>query len=39
VCYYQRALTLSERGQAERIQGMIVSGNYFTSPRCACSLR
>jgi MacB-like periplasmic core domain len=33
VCYYQRALTLSERGQAERIQGMIVSGNYFTALR------
>ena len=30
VCYTQRALTLSEGGQAERIQGMIVSGNYFT---------
>ena len=30
VCYTQRALTLSERGQAERIQGLIVSGNYFT---------
>ena len=26
----QRALTLSDGGQAERIQGMIVSGNYFT---------
>jgi macrolide transport system ATP-binding/permease protein len=33
VCYYQRALTLSEGGQAERIQGMIVSGNYFTALR------
>jgi macrolide transport system ATP-binding/permease protein len=30
VCYTQRALTLSEGGQAERIQGLIVSGNYFT---------
>ncbi|MBI2688555.1 MAG: ABC transporter permease [Acidobacteria bacterium] len=30
VCYSQRALTLSEGGHAERIQGMIVSGNYFT---------
>jgi predicted permease len=30
VAYYQRAFTLSERGQAERVQGMIVSGNYFT---------
>jgi macrolide transport system ATP-binding/permease protein len=33
VCYTQRALTLSERGQAERVQGMIVSGNYFTALR------
>ncbi len=33
VCYTQRALTLSEGGQAERIQGMIVSGNYFTALR------
>jgi putative ABC transport system permease protein len=33
VCYYQRALTLSEGGQAERIQGLIVSGNYFTALR------
>ena len=31
--YYQRALTLSEGGQAERVQGMIVSGNYFTALR------
>ena len=31
VCYYQRAFTLSEGGQSERIQGMIVSGNYFTT--------
>jgi putative ABC transport system permease protein len=30
VCYAQRALTLNEGGQAERIQGTIVSGNYFT---------
>jgi putative ABC transport system permease protein len=30
VCYTQRALTLSEGGQAERIQGLIVSGNYFS---------
>jgi len=33
VCYTQRALTLSEGGQAERIQGMLVSGNYFTALR------
>src|SRR5262245_3781257 len=33
VCYAQRALTLSDGGQAERIQGMIVSGNYFTALR------
>ena len=33
VCYTQRALTLSEGRQAERIQGMIVSGNYFTALR------
>lgn len=33
VCYYQRALTLSERGQGERIQGLIVAGNYFTALR------
>ncbi len=33
VCYAQRALTLSEGGQAERVQGMIVSGNYFTALR------
>ena len=30
VAYTQRALTLSEGGQAERIQGLIVSGNYFS---------
>jgi putative ABC transport system permease protein len=30
VAYMQRALTLSEGGQAERIQGLVVSGNYFT---------
>jgi predicted permease len=30
VAYTQRALTLNEGGQAERIQGLIVSGNYFT---------
>jgi len=33
VCYVQRPLTLSEGGQAERLQGMIVSGNYFTALR------
>jgi predicted permease len=33
VCYAQRALTLNEGGQAERIQGTIVSGNYFTALR------
>jgi predicted permease len=33
VCYYQRAFTLSEGGQSERIPGMIVSGNYFTALR------
>jgi predicted permease len=33
VCYYQRAFTLSEGSRAERIQGMIVSGNYFTALR------
>src|SRR5262249_15018971 len=30
VAYSQRAMTLSEGGRAERIQGLIVSGNYFT---------
>jgi macrolide transport system ATP-binding/permease protein len=30
VATFQRALTLSDGGQAERIQGLIVSGNYFT---------
>jgi len=30
VAYMQRAMTLSEGGQAERIQGLFVSGNYFT---------
>ena len=29
VAYYQRAFTLSEGDQGERVQGMIVSGNYF----------
>ena len=33
VCYAQRALTLNDGGQAERIQGTIVSGNYFTALR------
>jgi macrolide transport system ATP-binding/permease protein len=33
VCYTQRALTLNDGGQAERIQGLIVSGNYFTALR------
>ena len=33
ICYAQRALTLNEGGQAERIQGTIVSGNYFTALR------
>jgi predicted permease len=33
VCYTQRALTLSEGDQAERVQGTIVSGNYFTALR------
>ncbi|MPY88819.1 MAG: FtsX-like permease family protein [Luteitalea sp.] len=33
VAYTQRAMTLSEGGQAERIQGLIVSGNYFTALR------
>jgi len=33
VCYMQRPLTLNEGGQAERLQGMIVSGNYFTALR------
>jgi predicted permease len=33
VCYTQRALTLSEGGQGERLQGTIVSGNYFTALR------
>jgi macrolide transport system ATP-binding/permease protein len=32
-CYTPRALTLNEAGQAERIQGMLVSGNYFTALR------
>ncbi len=30
VATFQRALTLSDGGQAERIQGLIVSGNYFS---------
>ncbi len=29
VATFQRAFTFSEGGQAERIQGLIVSGNYF----------
>jgi len=33
VCYTQRALTLNDGGQAERIQGLIVSGDYFTALR------
>jgi len=33
VCYTQRALTLTEGGQSERVEGMIVSGNYFTALR------
>jgi macrolide transport system ATP-binding/permease protein len=33
VCYAQRALTLNDGGQAERIQGTIISGNYFTALR------
>src|SRR5262245_12223372 len=33
VCYTQRPLTLSDAGKAERIQGMVVSGNYFTTLR------
>jgi putative ABC transport system permease protein len=33
VCYAQRALTLNDGGQAERIQGTLVSGNYFTALR------
>lgn len=31
VGYTQRPLTLNEGGQAERIQGTIVSGNYFSA--------
>jgi len=38
VCYTQRALTLNEGGQAERIQGTIVSGNYFTALRVPLAL-
>jgi predicted permease len=38
VCYAQRALTLTEGGQAERVQGMIVSGNYFTALRVPLAL-
>jgi macrolide transport system ATP-binding/permease protein len=30
VGYMQRAMTLSESGRAERVQGLIVSGNYFS---------
>src|SRR5262249_53007781 len=33
VCYAQRPLTLNDGGQAERIQGTIVSGKYFTALR------
>jgi len=33
ICYVQRPLTLSAGGQAERLQGMIVSGNYFRALR------
>src|SRR4029453_18108918 len=36
--YTQRALTLSEGGQAERILGTIVSGNYFTALRVSLAL-
>ncbi len=38
VCYAQRALTLTEGGQAERLQGMIVSGNYFAALRVPLAL-
>lgn len=33
VAYSQKAFTLSEGGRAERVPGMIVSGNYFTALR------
>lgn len=29
LCHVQRAMTLSQDGLAERVQGLIVSGNYF----------
>jgi predicted permease len=38
VCHAQRALTLTEGGQAERVQGMIVSGNYFAALRVPLAL-
>jgi macrolide transport system ATP-binding/permease protein len=31
VCYTETALNLSERGQTERLHGLLVSGNYFSA--------
>jgi macrolide transport system ATP-binding/permease protein len=38
VAYMQRGLTLNEGGKAERVQGLIVSGNYFTALRVQLAL-
>src|SRR5215475_9544800 len=38
VCYAETALNLSERGQTERVNGLQVSGNYFSALRVAPAL-
>src|SRR5262245_61074080 len=38
VCYAETALNLSERGQTERVNGLQVSGNYFSALRIAPAL-
>ena len=38
VCYAETALNLSERGQTERVHGLQVSGNYFSTLRVAPAL-
>src|SRR5262245_8477797 len=38
VCYAETALNLSERGQTERVNGLLVSGNYFSALRVTPAL-
>jgi predicted permease len=38
VCFVETALNLSERGQTERIHGLQVSGNYFSTLRLTPAL-